>query len=293
MANLAELINNPLKVQGRDIVLIPDVVGPVPVSEQHQYVELEPATNTCPTISVREADIEDVRERFPELAVFGLWQVLVKSEIISFRQPLHVVKVNEYDGYYLHCDLGRAEFSGVYEAGFFAADADFDLAEANEVSPSLDQFVVPLQEAKLASELLAERKLRSRRSWRNLVVASAWILVMAFGLDFALEKVYHHEQAQLQSKTAMLESLRSGLNQLRNTRLTEVPNDIETIKKLALLWAAFPQINSVGINSFNRKKLTFSLVDTGIDPKVKLKWLETKYDPQGFWTVSFKNPQSG
>ena len=63
MLNLAEVINNPFKVEGQEIVLIPDVVGPVPVSEQHQYVELEPATNTCPAISVREADIEDIRER--------------------------------------------------------------------------------------------------------------------------------------------------------------------------------------------------------------------------------------
>ena len=91
MDNLADLLKRPITIQGQEVLLVPDLVGPVPVSEQHQYVELETATNTCPSINVREADIEDMREEYPQLPVYGLWQMLVNSQCVPFRKALHVV----------------------------------------------------------------------------------------------------------------------------------------------------------------------------------------------------------
>lgn len=290
MVKLAEVIGRPVTIEDRDVVLIPDLVGPVPVSEQHQYVELESATNTCPSISVRESDIEDIRDQFPELPVFGLWQVLVNSQIISYRQPLHVVKLNEFDGFYLHCDLGRAEFSGVYEAGFFAVDANFDLEEANEINPALTQLRLPGKEAKLASELQAERRLKSHRSWRNLGIACVWLVMLGLGVDFALETLYNREQQKIQTKAAMLETLRSGLDQLRTSRLTDLPNDTEAIKTLAALWGTFPDIKTDGRASFQETILSFRVEDTGVDPADKFSGIRTKYQPEGYWVVTLDNP---
>lgn len=290
MVNLADVINRPVTIDDREVVLIPDLVGPVPVSEQHQYVELVAATNTCPSISVREADIEDIRDQFPELPVFGLWQVLVHSDAVSFRKPLHVVKINDFDGYYLHCDLGRAEFSGVYEAGFFAADANFDLDDANVVQPDVETLSLPTQEAKLAAELQAERRLVTQKSWRNLGIACVWLIMTAIGIDFAFETLYNREQRKIQTKAAMLESLRSGLDQLRNSRLTEVPNDTKAIKMIAELWAAFPNVKTQGNSAFTRDRLVFLVEDEGVDPSTVLPWLESEYSPKGHWVVSFDNP---
>ncbi|MDX1693088.1 MAG: hypothetical protein R3208_04945 [Ketobacteraceae bacterium] len=290
MVQLAEVINRPITIEGQEVVLIPDLVGAVPVSEQHQYVELEPATNTCPSISVREADIEDIREQFPELPVYGLWQVLVHSKVISFRHPLHVVKVNEFDGYYLHCDLGRAEFSGVYEAGFFAADSNFDLDEANEVAPAPEDLRLPRTEAKLASELQAERRLKTQRSWKNLGIACVWVVMAGFAVDFGLETFYSREQQKIQTKAAMLESLRSGLDQLRTSRLTEAPNNIEAIKRLAELWATFPLIKTQGASDFSEATFSFRLEDQGFDPAGKLSGIRSRYHPEGYWQLTMNNP---
>lgn len=290
MSLIADLINHPITLDGKDIVIVPDLVGPVPVTEQHQYVELLPAGTTCPAISVRETDIEDIREQYPGLPVYGLWQVLVHSNAVSFRQPLHVVKINELDGYYLVCDLGRAEFSGVYEAGFFAADSNFALDEANDITPDTGALRIPPKEAKLASELQAERRLRAQKSWRTLGIATIWIVILAVVVDFGFETFYMREQRKLQTKTAMLESLRSGLDRLRNSRLSEVPNDIEAIKKIAALWAEFPDIRTAGEVSFAGEEFTFRLADQGFDPKDKVPGLDTQYHPQGYWLLSLTNP---
>lgn len=291
MALLAEVINRPITLQGQDVVIVPDLVGPVPVSEQHQYVELEGATNTCPSISVRESDIEDIRDRFPGMPVFGLWQILVYSGLISYRVALHVVEVNDYDGYYLHCDLGRAEFSGVFEAGFFAADSDFELEEAHEIDIDLNDLAVPEREAKLALELQAERRLKTQKSWRNLGIACAWIVMAGFGTDFGLQTFYEQEQKELSNKAQLLESLRSGLDQLRTSRLSEVPNDVATIKALAAVWAKFPNIQAESGQTFSDRQLKFKLKDEGFNPASRLDGITAEYDPQGFWLVVIENPK--
>ncbi|NIQ11393.1 MAG: hypothetical protein GWO08_16230, partial [Gammaproteobacteria bacterium] len=63
MSSLADYMKRPVTIEGQEVILVPDLVGPVPISEQHQYVESRSSTNTCPAIHVRETDIEEMRER--------------------------------------------------------------------------------------------------------------------------------------------------------------------------------------------------------------------------------------
>ena len=282
---LAECLKHRITIAGSDLVLIPDLVGPVPVSEQHQYVELEPASNTCPTISVREADIDEMRDEYPGIPVYGLWQILVASELVPLNKALNVVAQNEFDGYYLHCELGRAEFSGVYEAGFFAADSNFDLEEANKILPDFDQLQLPTREAKMASELQSERQLKVRRSWKNVEIAAIWSFIAGVGIDQALEFFYSQEHEKIQNKSAMLESIRSGLSELQTSRITEVPNNIDAIKLLAVVWATFPNLKTNGKPSFRDTVFNFRLEDEGFDPARKLRGAVSTYYPEGYWLV--------
>lgn len=285
MAALASLLKRPVNIQGRDVIIVPDLVGSVPISEQHQYVESASATNTCPTIHIREADIEEMRERHPGLPVFGLWHVLIHSGLVSFKRMLQVVPVGAEDGYYIHCDLGRAEYSGMYESGFFAADASFTLDEALELNPDVDQLVLPGNQAKLAVELRKERQLQQRQAWSTMALALVVIVASAFGTNFGLGKYYQLEQKRFDHKTRQLQSVRSGLDQLRTTRLTEVPNDTVAIDRIAAIWALDPNLQSKANQSFQQREMEFSLGNLQDDPKLKLPWLQTRYDPRGTWTV--------
>ena len=288
MSQLADYLKRPVRLQDKEVLLVPDLVGPVPISEQHQYVETAGATNTCPAISVRESDIEDMRERYPDYPVYGLWQVLILSGVVSFKRTLQVVPITAEDGFYLHCDPGRAEYSGIYESGFFAADAGFSLEEALYVEADLDQLVLPQQEAKLASELQFERQRAMRRAWSLLSVAVVIVLTLSFATDFVLDRFYHNANRTLQSKTAVLEDLQSGLAKLQTTRLTEVPNNENQIERLASLWATYPHLKTTTEQSFKNKQMTFEVEGVTENPAKKFPWLETQYDPKGIWTLSFK-----
>lgn len=286
MASFAALLKKPIQVQGRDVVIVPDLVGPVPISEQHQYVESAPATNTCPTIHIREADIEEMRERHPGVPVYGLWHVLIHSGLVSFKRMLQVVPVGDDDGFYIHCDLGRAEYSGIYESGFFAADASFTLDEALVLNPTIDQLVMPVKPAKLAVELRRERQIQQRQAWSTMALAVVVIVSLGFGTNIGLGQYYQLEQSRLDKKNQQLMSVRSGLDQLRTTRLTEVPNDSVAIERIAALWALDPNLQSKGDQSFQNPTMEFTLGNLQDDPKDKLPWLQSRYDPRGNWLVT-------
>ena len=288
MASFATQLKRPIQVQGREIVIVPDMVGPVPISEQHQYVESAPATNTCPTIHIREADIEEMRERHPGVSVYGMWHVLIHSGLVSFKRMLQVVPLGEGDGFYIHCDLGRAEYSGIYESGFFAADANFTLEEALELNPGVDQLVIPANAAKLALELRQERQIQQRQAWSTMALALVCIITLAFGVNFGLGRYYQLEQNRLDAKNQLLMNVRTGLDQLRTTRLTEVPNDTTAIERIAAIWALDPNLQSKGDQSFQNTTMEFTLGNLQDDPKEKLPWLESRYDPRGNWMIVMK-----
>jgi len=284
----AEILKRPIQIQGKEIVIVPDLVGPVPISEQHQYVESAAATNTCPTIHIRESDIEEMRERYEGVPVYGMWHILIHSGLVSVKRTLQVVPVGEDNGYYIHCDLGRAEYSGIYESGFFAADASFSLDEALELNPTVDQLLIPHQEAKLAAELSQERQIMQRQAWSTMVLVMVAIIALAFGINVGLGKFYDLQQHRIQSQAQELAHVRSNVDQLRTTRLTEVPNDEITIDHIAALWSLDPDFHTDNSQSFQNNEMVFTLGDLEDDPKSKLSWLISKYNPRGSWQVTMK-----
>ena len=165
MLKISEAINHLVSLYGKKIIILPDFIGALPIHEQHLYVEVVPSTNECPAIYIKEQDIEEAREKNVGVIIFGLWQILCESNLISFNRELQVIKLNDEDGYYLYCELGRAIFSGVYKAGFIAADADLELCDAYEINLSIDQLKLPANEAKLAKEMSFDRKKISKNSY--------------------------------------------------------------------------------------------------------------------------------
>lgn len=288
MTKISECLHRPVEVQGRKVVFVPEVVGTVPIREQHEYVELVPATNLRPAINVRESDIEQARVGSPGVPIYGMWQTLIESGGVSFNHTLQVVPLNSLDGFYLYCDVGRANYSGVYEAGFFAAEEEFNLEDAYEVNPELSQLVLPSVEAKLAKEMLQERRIEQRSAWTSLGLTLLLILGVGFSTDFTLKKIYAHKYATLENKSELLKNVQTGLEQLRNTRLTEVPDDSDTLEKIASLWALDKSIQSVGASSFENRHFEFSLSGLESDPSKIFDWVKATAQPDGSWNVDFR-----
>lgn len=288
MMDVSEWLFQPVTVEQQTVILVPDVVGPVPVAEQHNYVNIAPATQTIPNIAVREQDVEEMRERHPDLPVYGIWQVLIASGLVSVQKTLQVLQTNAWDGYYLFSDMGRIQYSGVYEAGFFAADTSFSLPDAAPVSFYAEQLLLPPAPARLARELHDERRRRIKRSWVSCGASAVMLVVLGIGMDLSLHyaTVQQHEDYVLKSR--LLASAEQGLNQLRTHRLAEAPDNVEAIRRLAELWSFDPAVSTRGVQSFSQPSIQLMLADRGPSPARRFPWLSARQEPQGQWLVSFQ-----
>ena len=285
--NFYDCLSRPIRIQDKGVILIPDLVGPVPLSEQHQFVELASSTNTSPSIHVKESDIEEMREMYPGTPVYGMWNTLITSGLISLRKNLQVIPLSDDDGCYIHCDLGRIEFSGDYEAGFFAADASFNLQDADVLHPEYEQLVLPQNEAKMAVELQKERRNKIRTAWSHLLTVVVLIISVSAGANFGLNAIYDIEHKEVREKTVLLDRLRDGLDELRMTRLTEVPSSKTAIDKIAVLWSVTPLLETDGPQSFQNRRMTFKADGEVGNLSDQIDWLKVKYIPEGGWYLSF------
>ncbi len=288
MFDLSVWLFKPLIIQGQKLVLIPDVVGSIPVAEQHEYVEIEAASSTCPAIHARESDIDEVRERFPGLPAYGIWQTLIFSSLVGFDRTLQVLTTSADDGYYLFCEQGRAQYSGVYEAGFFAADTSFDLQDAYHIQFDADQLRVPQKPAKLAKELQESRQASIRKAWTGCVATCLALVLFSVGSDFALDEFYRVNQKDYSVKLATVKKLKKQLQELKASRLEVIPNNRKLIEKFAEIWAVDPLYAVEKPSSFEQHHFTVVLSQDDEQLMKKLPWIRWKYYPEGYWKGDFE-----
>ena len=234
-------ISEPRIINGQIVVVLPDLVGPVPVSEQHEYVEIEKGSNVCASISIRESDLEVARTLYPGLPVYGLWQLFVANDAFaSENEQLYTSARDEENGYYLYRESGRILHSGNYEAGFFAEDASLNLNIAHRLSLDFDGFELPKKQALLAREILKNKK---ETIQKNLLVNSAlFVSVIFFGflVDFYLQYSYEKSNIELSHKFTELRFLEGEYNKLHLDRIENPPEHKKDIEKIAELLQVFP-----------------------------------------------------
>lgn len=288
MLDVSEWLFQPVWIEQQAVILVPDVVGPIPVAEQHNYVDIAPATQTTPGIAVREQDVEEMREQYPDLPVYGIWQVLIVSGLVSAQKTLQVLQTTAWDGYYLFSDMGRVQYSGVYEAGFFAADTSFSLPDAAPISFYAEQLLLPPAPARLACELHAERRQRIKRSWMSCGGCAVALIGLGIAIDLGLHFATHQQHEHYVLKSQLLANAEQGLNRLRTHRLEYVPDNAEAIQRLALLWSFDPEVSTQGVQSFSESRIQLRLADRGPSPVARFPWLSARQEPQGQWLVSFQ-----
>ncbi len=288
MLKISEAINHLVSLYGKKIIILPDFIGALPIHEQHLYVEVVPSTNECPAIYIKEQDIEEAREKNVGVIIFGLWQILCESNLISFNRELQVIKLNDEDGYYLYCELGRAIFSGVYKAGFIAADADLELCDAYEINLSIDQLKLPANEAKLAKEMSFDRKKISKNSLVLFSFVICLILFSAFSINFFLKIINKNQLSLLDSNEKKLEKLMIDWNLLRAKKLSNFPDDSVLIDRLATVWLVDKTLETEEKQSFYNEKIVATVHKWSKKYSEEHDWLDASLRSDGKWLVSIK-----
>lgn len=286
MEKINQIINKSIVIYGKKIIIVPDFVGELPAHEQYLYVEVMPATSDRPAIYIREQDILQAREKFPGTLVFGLWQIIFENDFISFSRDLQIIKINDDEGYYLYCENGKAMFSGIYKAGFIAADSDLELTDAFEISFSIDQVILPQASARLAVEIRSELKNFKKTSFLFLIAVGACFLFFGLFIDFSLSRFYgvKIEKHDLMKKN--LDQVISEWNFMRAKKLADFPDDSMLMNRIASLWLIDKSFQTFNEQSFSKNEIKFTMKNWSKKYNDEVHWLDATLSSSGVWEVS-------
>lgn len=183
-------IEKEIVVRGTKIVLLVDEVKE---AFNHQDgILVQPSTAQHEHIWVREANLVRLRNQYPAIAVYGLWQTLLASKLIDPSKPLYCVKTSDpsvpsIQGVYLVVDNGRAKTSGRF-IGSLPAEIGYSLDDATFIeNVDLEALILPRRKAVLPAEAVRERQRERNLAYAAAAICAIGVLGGGWVVDLFLE----------------------------------------------------------------------------------------------------------
>lgn len=283
--NALGFINELIEVEGSPCFIVPDIVGEG-AGGFDDASELVPQKNNQPAISVRASFFSEIRENNPSVDVFGLWQVVFASGIVS-DEPLQVVLTNSNDGFFLYRNDKGNYISGTVTGGFFDKVSHLRLNDAQIIALELESLVRPVQAAMTRTELLARKQAIKRKEWGFIGGAVAAIVAIAIGADLYLEYRSSQNIADTSAAHAKLVMFDSEIMGLRRKRVEFIPYNLNKLAPIVILSKQDPNLNvpetQVGASQWN------AYLSTDIPAGSINKPFTYDKKQDGSWHVSWKN----
>lgn len=222
-----------LSIEGKEVVLIRDVIGKAP---SEKYTRQDEGSLH---IWYEETVLTETREANPDAKVYGLWQTLIASGVIDLDQKLQVLYTNDSKdiGYYLYINSGVMQSGSIFNSELqslpsSALTEEFSLDDAIILNSDESTLKLPAEQLKTQKEIvkqsLAKKKSNQQRSTMTVVLIIACGLAMDTFLD-----IQHEKQAQLFSALENKLTVTQGeLASLAKRKRYNIPSQKETLTKL-------------------------------------------------------------
>lgn len=225
--------NTPLQIDGKPCVLVRDVIGSAP-SEKYSRQDQKDMH-----VWYEESIIREMREAHPQAQVYGLWQVLISSNLLDMDSKLQLLYTNSNKtvGFYLYSNNGLKQsgtiFNGELQKLPGAAIAEkLTAADGKEIDASLSHLVLPdtmLQTHKERAQAAAAKKKASQQQG-----FLAFSVVVALGLAVDTGLSFHH-QSHMESHAKATESLafaQARFDELALRKATHKPVQTATLTRI-------------------------------------------------------------
>lgn len=246
----------PIEVDGQEIIIIRDVIGTdalVSTRDNEIYTEVEPrGSDGRPAIFIDENELHNLRDSYPGITVYGLWQILFANDLVPLGlSEVVVLSSGPGSGQYLRMApksdwsdpaniLKSSEFIDSHIADLF----DDELEKASYLKVDVRKLRLPSSPAFTRIELYEKQKHEHTKRW--YVAASICIVVAAaFGVyNYTMQTVYKINMAEYESKKVQGRDLEQRIAELLKERLQRVPDDSATIDRIDSLLTYEPQMRS-------------------------------------------------
>jgi hypothetical protein len=243
-------LGRPVFIDGEEVVVVRDLVGTPQAGgkDTEVYSQVEgKGSDGRPPIYVAESDLGRLRESYPSINVYGLWQILFHNRAVEFGGRLITYKLNETGGMYLIMESGgdlndpsRIAHSGEYFDNYSVDFIENDLAAAINIDVDITTLRLPPQPAYTRVELTEKKKSENQRRWIVVAGLCGLLVVAAGATNYGMSTVYKSRMADYTTKRALIEELNGRVKTLSQERLLKRPDDSVTLSQMFKVFELYP-----------------------------------------------------
>ena len=297
-------LGKPISIGGAEVVVVRDVVGVVHAGKDSDtFAIVEPkGVDGRPAIYVSENDLTRLRDDYPGIKVYGLWQLMFHNNAVRLGAPLVTFPLTESGGLYLlmdgmsdNKDPAGISTSGEYINRFIPDNIEVDIDKANVINVEMSSLKLPPQPAYTRLELSEKYKAENKRRW--LVVASlcGLIVVSAVAANYGLQTIYKSRMADYTTKRSLIDELKGRVQSLSTERLITRPDDSVIISQLFKVFELYPgSITPAGKDGmkigFTGTHILITPKKAPVDPATIIRGLKTELQPDLSYRVIVEAP---
>ncbi len=287
MVSYTELVNKPIKVQGKEVILVLDDITDELEGSGEGYSSISEATSGRPEVYVSETKLKSIREQFPRIPVYGFWHTLYQSGILNPEIELQVVPEDNANGVFVRHDVeqNRVLLTGTYSDGIFRGAGDLMLTDAVPIQVDVEKLKLPSDQAFLVKELSG---MRDRvRKLRFMVLGGILLLILgtAAFVDHYYKSGFDAKMTEYRKNKKSLQKLEKEINALAKKKLLYPPENESFVNKVFQLTLLDPEL-SIERQSFEGNYIKVKLSNqVQLDPAKVYAWADTRVLAEGGWEV--------
>ena len=290
MGYIGKIVNEhkPVKISGKEVILIRDYLNTPPTVGD--YTQVQERKSKSPAVYVLDEDIAAMREAYPEIPIYGFWQLISANKLINESYTLQVAYDSEKSGFFVYLDEnGQVIETGEFLDGLFVGSDNVVgmlPADAVQIDVDITKLKLPGSQCYSANEM---RKQLSKIKTQRVVVRYSLLAVvalLAFGINKGLDYYYKTKMEYYNKVDAQRRDVYNKYSLLVSEKLTKWPDQSDTIDRLLALTKMANY--TIKIESFSDPKREVLIKDDlPFDPKSIYPWLDTYHIPTGGWEISW------
>lgn len=253
---LGDLLGKPLVISGKEVILVDDRISDngVEGAEIDLLVEIEPPDGISPGFYISEPSLVAVRTSYPDNAMYGLWQTLYHSGLLSGSEFIFL-PFNDHSGRYAQLEQQGDKWVPVSSnvvTGGTLADGITEVSDVYRLTVDPSLLVLPDEPAMLHRERTAMIQQRSRRRYWQTAVVMSVIAVFALIYEAAMVVSHISQVALIDDLRKEQQSLNERIGTLARTRLLKESNYDQTLERIFYLHTIDPNLVTAQASRFDR-----------------------------------------
>lgn len=297
-------LGKPITIGGHEIVVVRDVLGSLQTEKgTDTYSIVEPkGGDGRPAIYVSEDDLDKLRDDYPGIKVYGLWQLLFFNNVVQLGEPLTLFPLEEKRGLYLLMKDAAASSSpadivssGEYVNGFVPGQFELDLNRSTVIEVDLQSLRLPPQPAYKRTELAQKLRGENKRRWYVVSALCGLLAVAALAVNYGLQTIYKSRMADYSTKRSLINELDGRVRTLSAERLIKRPDDSVMLSQLYRMFDMYPEAITPPVNEdfkvgFTAQHILVTPRKAPADPAKIISGLQTELQPDLSYIVKVGPP---